>query len=236
MTFKLLLAVLLVVGALGLAACSAAAPAAMPQEAAAQPAGSTVMEKAAATPDTVMQATPAAEVAAQPIAATPVAQVTAQPTEAAAAQMPAWFTVQLTEVTTGDMFTIADLKGKVVLVENMAIWCPTCQRQQQQVLALHAMLAAADGLVSLTLDVDPNEDAAALKAYIAKNGFTGLYAVAPADVARAIGQQLGDQFLNPPAAPMFVIDRQGQVHPLPFGVKSAEKLAEALAPFLAEKL
>ena len=31
---------------------------------------------------------------------------------------------------------------------------------------------------------------------------------------------------------MFVVDRQGEVHPLPFGVKNAQELAEALQPFL----
>jgi hypothetical protein len=61
-----------------------------------------------------------------------------------------------------------------------------------------------------------------------------LYAVAPAEMAREIGLQLGSQFLNPPAAPMFVIDRAGQPQPLPFGVKSAQALVDALKPFLDE--
>jgi len=59
--------------------------------------------------------------------------------------------------------------------------------------------------------------------------------VPPADVIRAIADQLGNQFLNPPSAPMFVIDRNGQIHPLPFGVKSADALQKALAGYLAEK-
>ena len=64
------------------------------------------------------------------------------------------------------------------------------------------------------------------------NGFDWLYAVAPLEVAREIGQLYSAQFLNPPSTPMLIIDRQGNVHTLPFGIKSADQLLEALGPFL----
>ena len=149
--------------------------------------------------------------------------------------MPAWFTAPLTDVRTGAAFTVADFKGKVVLVETLAMWCPNCKRQQQEVQALHAALGemGAD-LVSLGLDIDPNENAADLKAYTDANGFDWLYAVAPPDVSRSLSELYGDQFLNPPSTPMLVIDRHGQVHPLPFGIKDAETLKETVAPFLNE--
>jgi hypothetical protein len=35
---------------------------------------------------------------------------------------------------------------------------------------------------------------------------------------------------------MFIIDRHGMVHPLPFGVKSAADLQKALEPFLNEAM
>jgi hypothetical protein len=34
---------------------------------------------------------------------------------------------------------------------------------------------------------------------------------------------------------MLIIDRQGKVHPLPFGVKSAADLQAALQPFLDQE-
>jgi thiol-disulfide isomerase/thioredoxin len=162
------------------------------------------------------------------------------PTEAAMGEpamlAPAWFGVALADVRSGETFTVGDLKGKVVLVETMAQWCSTCFKQQLQVLELHQRLGEREDFASLGLDIDPNEDAATLKDYIEKNGFTWRYAVAPVEVAREIGQLYGDQFLNPPSAPMFVIDRQGEVHPLPFGVKSADALFQALEPFLNEEM
>jgi cytochrome oxidase Cu insertion factor (SCO1/SenC/PrrC family) len=149
---------------------------------------------------------------------------------------PAWFGDTLTNAASGETFTISSFEGKVVLVENMAQWCPTCLQQQKQVLQLHQMLGDQAKLVSLALDVDPNEDAPSLKAYIEKNGFDWTYAIAPAELSSALSKDLGDQFLNPPSAPMFIIDSHGGIHPLPFGVKSADDLLAALKPFLDEAM
>jgi hypothetical protein len=151
-------------------------------------------------------------------------------------ELPDWFSTALTDVNTGQTFSVADLQGKIILVETMAIWCSNCLRQQQEVKALHEALGMEDDLVTLVLDIDPNEDADNLGAYTAKHGFEWTYAVAPREVAREIGQLYGDQFLNPPSTPMLIIDRHGEVHLLPFGRKTAEDLREALNPFLNEEM
>jgi hypothetical protein len=147
---------------------------------------------------------------------------------------PAWFNAELTDVNTGETFKIADLKGKVVLVETMAVWCPLCTQQQGQIRAFHEMLGKQEDLVSLSLDIDPNEDAEILQAHVHQNGFDWRYAVAPTEVSREIGQLYGAQFLNPPSTPMLIIDRQGEVHLLPFGQKDAQTLQEAITPLLNE--
>jgi thiol-disulfide isomerase/thioredoxin len=158
---------------------------------------------------------------------------TATPDMGAESMMaPAWFSITLTDVATQESFTINDLKGKVVLVEAMAQWCPTCLQQQKQVQELLKHLGDTPDIVSVGLDIDPNEDSASLTAYIEKNGFTWQYAVSPAEMSREIGNLYGSQFLNPPSAPMLIIDRHGEVHPLPFGIKSAADLLKALEPYL----
>lgn len=153
-------------------------------------------------------------------------------TDEEAVATPAWYAAQLTDVNTGSTFRVADFGDKVVLVETMAVWCSTCLRQQQQVQALHELLGERDDLISLALDIDPNETPEILKGHADRHGFGWHYAIAPVEVAREIGQLYGDQFLNPPSAPMLIIDRQGQVHTLPFGVKSAQALQEALGEYL----
>lgn len=146
--------------------------------------------------------------------------------------VPVWFDAELTDVNTGATFKVTDFKGKVVLVETMAVWCPLCTGQQGQIQALHNTLGDRDDLISLSLDIDPNESTDILKTHTERNGFDWIYAVAPAEVAREIGQLYGAQYLNPPATPMFIIDRQGEVHQLPFGHKDATVLADALQSFL----
>jgi len=156
--------------------------------------------------------------------------------EEAMMDSPAWYSVQLTDVNTGESFTINDLKGRVILVETMAVWCSNCLRQQKQVKALHESLGERDDFVSLGIDIDQNEDADKLQSFIASNGFDWLYVVAPAEVSREIASLYGAQFLSPPSTPMLIIDRKGVAHPLPFGIKSAEDLLEALQPFLDEAM
>ena len=148
----------------------------------------------------------------------------------------AWFSASLTDARTGQVFSINDFSGKVVLVETMAIWCTNCLQQQGQVKALHTQLGARDDFVSIGLDVDPNENAAALKTYVENKGFDWLYAVSPKDVSREIASLYGDQFLNPTSTPIVVIDRHGEAHPLPFGIKSADNLMQAIQSYLDESM
>jgi cytochrome oxidase Cu insertion factor (SCO1/SenC/PrrC family) len=156
--------------------------------------------------------------------------------EAKAEEMPAWFLAELTNVSTGEVFTIQTLMGKVILVETMAVWCKNCLNQQGQVQQLHTQLGERDDLVTLILDIDPNEDAEMLRAYIERNGFAFTYAISPAEVSREIANLYGSQFINPPSAPMLIIDQNGEAHPLPFGVKSAAELQAAIQPFLDKGL
>jgi len=167
-------------------------------------------------------------------ASTPAAVTSPDTLPAANAASPTWYTVSLTDASTSQAFTIQGFSGKVVLVETMAMWCPKCLRQQGQVKALHELLGERDDFVSIGLDIDPNEDSASLKGYVESNGFNWLYAVSSADVSREIASLYGDQFLNPTSTPMLLIDRHGVAHPLPFGIKSAEELLQAIQPYLDE--
>ena len=150
--------------------------------------------------------------------------------------VPDWFSVSMTNVNTGEAFTINDLKGKVVLVETMAVWCSNCFKQQTQVKILHSKLGERDDFVSLGLDIDPNEDASKLKGFVEKNSFDWMYAISPSEVSRELSSLYGGQFLNPPSTPMLIIDRHGEAHPLPFGIKSSDDLLAMLQPFLDEEI
>jgi thiol-disulfide isomerase/thioredoxin len=147
---------------------------------------------------------------------------------------PEWFGMELTDVQTGETFTMNDYAGKVVLLETMAMWCPTCLLQAGYVQRLHEALGNPEDLISVSLDVDVNEEAASLKSYAADYGLDWHVAVAPLLVARALGNLYSAQYLNPPLAPMLIIDRNGEVHQLEYGLKDVEALQKVVEPYLAK--
>ena len=153
----------------------------------------------------------------------------------AAQEIPEWFDYELVDVQTGETFTMNDYAGKVVLVETMAMWCPNCLFQAGEVRNMQEMLGNPEDLISVSLDVDVHEDAASLKEYTDEYGFEWHFAIAPLEVARALGNLYTAEYLNPPLSPMFVIDRNGGVHHLEYGAKSAELLTETIKPFLAQE-
>lgn len=146
---------------------------------------------------------------------------------------PEWFDMELTDAQTGKTFTMNDYAGKVVLLETMAIWCPNCVVQAHEVRKLHEAIGSED-LISVSLDVDVNEDSESLKEFANSYGFEWHFAVAPLEVARALGNLYTAQYLNPPLSPMLIIDRNGTVHHLEYGLKDVETLKKAVEPYLAE--
>jgi Redoxin len=153
----------------------------------------------------------------------------------AVAERPEWFGLEMRDVRTGESFTIDDFAGQVVLLETMAVWCPTCQHQGDEVRRLHELLGNPDDLVSISLDIDMGEDEALLQDYVEKLDYDWRFAVAPLLVARALGNLYSAQYLNPPLSPMLIIDREGNVLGLPFGgVKGAEALQGVIEPLLAQ--
>jgi thiol-disulfide isomerase/thioredoxin len=136
----------------------------------------------------------------------------------------AWRTATLRDVTTGEDFRIADLEGKVVAIEAMAIWCSTCRIQQLEAQAALAEVDSPD-VVYLSLDIDPNERADELAEYARREGFDWRFVVASREVARSLVASFGDQVLSAPATPVIVLGPDGAVVDQHFGIKGAGELA-----------
>lgn len=143
----------------------------------------------------------------------------------------AWRTATLRDVLTGDDFSIADLVGKVVVIEPMAIWCVNCRFQQLE--AQHALeTLGADDVVYLSLDVDARERPEDLAAYTRREGFDWRFAIASTEVSRSLAATFGDQVLSPPATPLIVLSAAGEVVDRHFGGKNAAELVALLRPLL----
>lgn len=135
-----------------------------------------------------------------------------------------WKKVQLTDVNSGQEFSISSLE-KPVLVENFAVWCPTCTKQQQQI---KQMLENRDVNVTVvSLNTDPNEDAGKIRRHASRNGFEWRYAVAPARMSQSLVQEYGSSVLRPPLVPKILICENG-TRRLDNGVKTPGKLVEEI--------
>jgi thiol-disulfide isomerase/thioredoxin len=170
-------------------------------------------------PGAASPSAPPSRSSASPAPATPEPSDPGPPIDAA------WAQSELTDVATGETFRIADLAGRVVIVETMAIWCVNCLAQQREVYAALDELDP-ERVAFVLLDVDPSETDSALAEYRSRNGFNGTYAIAGREAARALAADFGDQVLNPPNTPMILIGTDGRITLTDFGHKSASTVVE----------
>jgi thiol-disulfide isomerase/thioredoxin len=151
----------------------------------------------------------------------------ARASAAASAAADALLAVALTDVRSGESFTLAELSAdQPVLLEPMAVWCSNCRAQQHEVKEAHA----AGSFVSVSLDIDLSESAADLASYADREGFDWRFAMADADLYRLLQERFGVAVTNPPSTPLIVIEPGGVVRPLEFGqgTRSAEALLAEL--------
>lgn len=129
---------------------------------------------------------------------------------------PGWYEATLTDVLTDETFRIADFE-RPVLLEPFAVWCSNCQRQQEEMIDFHE--AVGDDVVSISINVDANEDAQRVREHAARHGFDWRYVVAPTAVSEALVDQFGSSIVNPPSVPMVLVCPDGLVDRLKDGHK-----------------
>jgi len=146
---------------------------------------------------------------------------------------PDFFGYEFQDAVTGEKFSINQFKGQVVLVENMATWCSNCLKQQGEVKEFLQMLGERDDFVMIGISIELDMDPVRLGMYVENYGFDWLYGIADQSVQQSIQASLGGQFLNPPATPIFLVDKNGSTHELPLGtIKTADELLAFVEPFL----
>ena len=83
-------------------------------------------------------------------------------------------------------------------------------------------------MISISLDVDPNEDENLVRDHASRNGFDWLYAIAPPDLTRALIEEFGTNIVAAPSAPIVLICEDQRARLLKRGVKKAEVLHEEI--------
>ena len=152
---------------------------------------------------------------ALPLAALAASRAAAVPANAAAI---AWSDVTLLD---GSVLRADTLRGRPVVVEFWASWCPFCGRQNPYLQALWNAQRAR-GLRVLTFSID--RDPAAARAYVAEHDYTFPAAMASAQSNRWFGARKGLPML-------YVVGSDGRIVFEEAGEMFAEDIA-ALARFV----
>ncbi len=140
---------------------------------------------------------------------------------------PAWMDVELTDVATGQTFRISDFKGKPVMLESFAVWCPTCLAQQKEIKKVRQ--SDGDAIIHISLDTDPNEDADKVREHMERNGLDWYFAVAPIELTNALIDEFGLIIVSAPRAPVVLICEDQSTRFLRSGLKPADELVSELA-------
>ncbi len=143
---------------------------------------------------------------------------------AAEPDTPAWMNVELTDVATGDIFRISDFRGKPILLESFAVWCPTCLQQQKEMKELRER--GEGDIIHISLDTDPNEDADQVREHLERNDLDWYFAIAPIQLTQALIDEFGLEVVNAPGAPVILICEDLSAKKLRSGVKSADSLVQ----------
>jgi hypothetical protein len=137
-----------------------------------------------------------------------------------------WRDIPLRDVVSGETFRISDFEGKPILLESFAVWCPTCTKQQRETRKLHRDIG--NDVISISPDVDPNEEEELIREHASRNGFDWLYAVAPPELTKALIEEFGTAIVAAPSVPIVLICEDQRSRLLKRGVKKAEFLHEEI--------
>ena len=137
-----------------------------------------------------------------------------------------WRDIPLRDVVGGETFRISDFEGHPILLESFAVWCPTCTKQQKEIRKLHQDIG--NDVISISLDVDPNEVEDLVRDHASRNGFDWLYAIAPPELTQALIEEFGHKIVAAPLSPIVLICEDQRARLLKRGVKKAEVLYEEI--------
>jgi thiol-disulfide isomerase/thioredoxin len=141
---------------------------------------------------------------------------------------PAWMTIPVTDVRSGETFTLADFAGKTVFVEPMATWCTNCRRQLGNVSQAKAQLGDSEDVVFVSLSVETNIGDGDLANYTQETGFDWAFAVATPEMLVSLVETFGQSITNPPSTPHFIIRPDGSTTDLTTGYEGPEEILQNL--------
>jgi len=130
----------------------------------------------------------------------------------------------LEDVRTGETFRLTDF-DQPVLIQMFAIWCSKCDAQERTVDQLRVN---TDDFRMVSVNVDPNEDDAAVQEHADSNGYEWQWVTPPSAFTGSLADEFGNSITHPPSVPMVLLCPDGSYRRLERGVKSVATLKSAL--------
>jgi peroxiredoxin len=118
----------------------------------------------------------------------------------------------------GNSWTLKDLKGKVVLLNFWATWCPPCRKEMPDLEALYRRFQA-QGLVVLGVD---DEDADKVRPFIERQGISYPILLDP-------GRKVNESFQIDGIPKTFIYDREGKIVAQSIDMRTQTQFLEMLA-------
>jgi len=141
--------------------------------------------------------------------------------EVVLAEADSWKDFELQDVRTKEIFKISDFSDEIVLLESFAVWCPTCKQQQDQIKEL---IEEGSDAVHISIDTDPNEDAARVIEHANRYSYNWRYVVFPALATLSLVDDFGVGIVNAPRVPVLLICPGEEPRLLKSGIKTSEEL------------
>lgn len=132
---------------------------------------------------------------------------------------------------------VAQHKGRVVVINFWATWCPPCRAEFPDMVATHKKLAA-QGVDLLTIAVDDSSDLKKVQAFLETNGVTKGAFINKNGGEPDLGyfQWLDGKVPSSISIPRtYILDRKGKVIARLIGGQSAEQFEGAIKKALAMK-
>ncbi len=128
----------------------------------------------------------------------------------------------------GGTLSLSELRGKVVLLDFWATWCPPCVEEMPELFKLSGEYAGK-GVVLVAANRVETDSRGAVSAFLARSGLR------PSDSARVVfaGEELLDAYRIEALPTVYVIDREGNVLDAHQGLASERELRAFIEAALA---
>ncbi|MEP7366143.1 MAG: TlpA disulfide reductase family protein [Acidobacteriota bacterium] len=117
----------------------------------------------------------------------------------------------------GNEMSLAGLRGKVVVMDFWATWCPPCRKELPELEKLHKELSA-EGVVFVGVN---NEDTGTVKGFVSKNSYAIPVLL---DSKREVHRRYGVRAIPT----LFIVDREGTIRQHFIGSRSQEQIRAAI--------